>query len=146
MDPTYRIGKLHSANRVPVSVNPNQTITEAVTIMLANDFSQLPVMVGEREVKGVVSWASMGRALALGGKHNDTEVRECMDPALIISANKSLFDAIDEIISNQYVLIQESSRKITGIVTTSDLSFQFHQMTEPFLLLGEIGKSCQKHN
>ena len=80
-DPTYRIGKLHSANRVPLSVNPNQTITEALTIMLANDFSQLPVMVGEREFKGIVSWASIGRALALGGKHNDTEVRECMDPA-----------------------------------------------------------------
>ena len=56
----------------------------------------------------------------------------------IISADKSLFDAIDEIVSNQYVLIQNSSRKISGIVTTSDLSFQFHQMTEPFLLLGEI--------
>jgi CBS domain-containing protein len=113
-DPTYRIGKLHSANKVPVSVNPNQTVKEAVTIMLANDFSQLPVMVGERDVKGIISWTSVGRGLALGGKCNDTEVRECMDPAHIISADKSLFDAINEIVSNQYVLIQDASRKISG--------------------------------
>jgi CBS domain-containing protein len=137
-DPTYRIGKLHSANRAPVSVNPNQTIKEAVTLMLANDFSQLPVMVSERDVKGIISWTSVGRGLALGGKRNDAEARECMDPAHIVSADTSLFDAIDEIVRNQYVLIQDLSRKISGIVTTSDLSLQFHQMTEPFLLLGEI--------
>ena len=75
--------------------------------MLAYDFSQLPVMVGERDVKGIVSWTSVGRGLALGGKLNDTEVRECMDQARIISADKSLFDAINDIVSNQYVLIQD---------------------------------------
>lgn len=137
-DPTYRIGKLRSANTVPVSVNPNQTIKEAVTIMLANDFSQLPVMVGEREVKGVVSWTSVAQGLALGGKFNDTEVRKCMDQAKIVSADISLFDAINDIVSSQYVLVQDTNRKICGIVTTSDLSLQFHQMTEPFLLLGEV--------
>ena len=29
-------------------------------------------------------------------------------------------------------------RKIVGIITTSDLSLQFQQLSEPFLLLGEI--------
>jgi CBS domain-containing protein len=38
------IGRLRSANRPPVSVKPQQKLSEAVTIMLANDFSQLPVM------------------------------------------------------------------------------------------------------
>jgi len=31
-DPTYRIGKLPSANTPPISVKPQQKITEAVTI------------------------------------------------------------------------------------------------------------------
>jgi CBS domain-containing protein len=136
VDPTYRIGRLRWANVVPTSVSPNHTVTEAITIMLANDFSQLPVMVGEREVKGVVSWSSIGSRLALGIKC--TEVRECMDSPHIITSDTSLFDAITEIVKNQYVLIRDTSNKISGIVTTSDLSLEFRQLTEPFLLLAEI--------
>ena len=104
--------------------------------MLANDFSQLPVMVGEREVKGVVSWSSIGRYLALGVKCSET--RECMEAPKVIGADTSLFNAITEIVNNQYVLIRDSSNKISGIVTTSDLSLEFKQLTEPFLLLAEI--------
>jgi CBS domain-containing protein len=99
VDPTYRIGRLRSANVVPTTVTPNQTVTEAITIMLASDFSQLPVMVGEREVKGVLSWSSIGSRLVLDVKCN--EVRECMEPPHIITSDTSLFDAITEIVNNQ---------------------------------------------
>jgi len=36
-------------------VNQNDDVAKAVTLMLEYDFSQLPVMQGEREVKGVVT-------------------------------------------------------------------------------------------
>jgi hypothetical protein len=36
------------------------------------------------------------------------------------------------------VLVRGLDQKITGIVTASDLSLQFQQLAEPFLLLGEI--------
>jgi hypothetical protein len=36
------------------------------------------------------------------------------------------------------VLVRDSSRRISGIVTTRDLSEQFGSFGEPFLLLGEI--------
>jgi CBS domain-containing protein len=135
-DPTYRIGKLRSANTPPISVKPQQKITEAVTIMMANDFSQLPVMENEYKVNGIISWTTIGSRLALGV--GCSEVRECMVKAHEISADTSLFDAINEIVTNQYVLIRDSTNKISGIVTTSDLSLQFRQLAEPFLLLGEI--------
>jgi CBS domain-containing protein len=118
-DPTYRIGKLRSANMPPVSVTPQQKIIEAITIMLANDFSQLPVMEGERDVKGIISWTAIGSRLALGAKCS--EVRDCMDVPHVISADTSLFDAINEIVTNQYVLIRDSTNKLSGIVTTSRL-------------------------
>lgn len=135
-DPTYRIGKLASANQKPLAVGPDDTVERAVTLMLANDFSQLPVMRGERDVKGMVSWTSIGTRLALrkGGEH----VRQCMERHVEISAETSLFGAIETIVTNQYVLIRNSEQMIAGIVTTSDLSLQFKQLGEPFLLLGEI--------
>ena len=95
-DPTYRIGKLASANRKPLGVAPDCSLKEAVTLMLANDFSQLPVWQSERHVKGMISWASIGVRLALD--QTATLVRECMEPAYEVSADDSLFAAISAII------------------------------------------------
>jgi CBS domain-containing protein len=135
-DPTYRISKLEAANKKPVSVTPNTTLQEAVTIMLIRDFSQLPVMIGERDVKGVVSWTSIGARLSLGKK--GSQASEFMDQHQEIRADSSLFQAIPIIVQHQYVLIRGSENRITGIVTASDLSLQFKQLSEPFLLLGEV--------
>ena len=141
-DPTYRIGKLDAANKPVISVRPNHSVEEAVTLMLANGISQLPVMQSERDVKGVITWESIGARLALGkaGK----EVREFMTSAQIISFDRSLFDAIAIIAQHQYVLVQSADRRIAGIVTSADLSLQFQQLSEPFLLLGEIEQHVRK--
>ncbi len=52
-DPTYRISKLEAANKKPVSVAPDQILQIATTIMLMHDFSQLPVMTSDYDVKGI---------------------------------------------------------------------------------------------
>jgi CBS domain-containing protein len=135
-DPTQRIGKLPAANKVPTAVAPDTTVLAAVSTMMANDYSQLPVMTNERDVKGVVTWKSIGKRLTLGRPHQF--VREVMDPAVIIDSDVSLFAAIDTIIQKEFVLVRNADRRIGGIVTTSDLSRQFGQLGEPFLLLGEI--------
>ena len=135
-DPTFRVSKLAAANRIPVSVQPDSTITEAVTLMMANDFSQLPVLSGERNVKGVVSWRSIGSRLALGQR--PVAARDAMETHAEVSADASLFAAIPVIVEHQYVLVRGADQRIIGIVTTSDLSVQFRQLAEPFLLLGEI--------
>lgn len=135
-DPTYRISKLAAANKIPVFVKPDDGIQEAVTLMLANDFSQLPVMTNEREVKGVISWTSIGTRLALSKK--GLYVRELMDAHQEIRSDASLFQAIPIIIQHEYVLVRGGDNRVTGIVTASDLSLQFQQLAEPFLLLGEI--------
>jgi hypothetical protein len=61
-----------------------------------------------------------------------------MDEHHEIRADASLFLAIPIIVQSQYVLIRGADELITGIVTASDLSLQFQQLSEPFLLLGEI--------
>lgn len=136
IDPTYRIGRLSAANRPPIRVKPDDPLNLAVTLMLTNDISQLPVMSADDDVNGVISWHSVGSRIAIGKKC--LKVRDCMDKCVEISADLSLFDAIDQIISAQYVLVRTQDNKISGIVTTSDLSLQFQQLGEPFLLIGEI--------
>ena len=135
-DPTMRIGRLDAANKTPISVTPDSTLAHAVTVMLTNDFSQLPVMTGPRELKGVISWKTIGSRLAL--KRPCANVRHVMEPAQVVSVDESLFDAIAKIASHDYVLVQAADKAFTGIVTASDFNFQFQALAEPFLLVGEI--------
>ncbi len=136
-DPTYNIGKLDSAVSAPVSVSPDTKIIQAVTTMMVNDFSQLPVMVGDRDVKGMFSWKQLGTFMTIGRKC-DT-VGECMGRYQVVESNVSIFSALPLVAEHECVLVRNvNDRKISGIVTASDFAAQFGQMGEPFLLLGEI--------
>src|ERR1035437_329934 len=51
---------LPGAARKPLSVTRETSVQRARTLMLMHDYSQLPVMNGERTVHGMVSWKSLG--------------------------------------------------------------------------------------
>ena len=84
-DPTPRVESLTAAHHSPVSVRPDHPLRRATTLMRMWDYSQLPVWTGPKDVKGVVSWKTIGRALADGAY--PTTVRECMGEACIIEAD-----------------------------------------------------------
>lgn len=127
LDPTFRIGRLELANRPPTSVHPDEEITGAVTVMLMNNFSQLPVIVHERQVLGLLSWRSDCKL-----------VRDAMDDCEVLEADASLFDAVERLKTHDCVLVRDSAGKISGIMTAYDISVTFGQLGEPFLILGEI--------
>ena len=135
-DPTNRIGSLEAANNKPTSVQPDNPLHVATTKMQMYDYSQLPVMEGEYKVAGIVTWKSIGERLLLGRKCE--RVRDCMDPAEELPVTTPLFDAIPSIAEHGYVLVRGADNTVTGIVTASDLSLQFMQLTGPFLFIGEI--------
>jgi CBS domain-containing protein len=135
-DPTYRISKLAAANSGVTPIGRHASLSEAATLMMLRDFSQLPVMTGERDVQGIISWKSIGARLALGDRADTVE--RLMEQAHEVQADTSIFEAILLIVQHGYVLVRGEHKKITGIVTASDLSLQFRALTEPFLLLSEI--------
>ena len=136
VDPTVRVGILTAAHNTPVRVAPNDALIKATTIMQMEDYSQLPVMTTPHEVKGMVSWQSIGEAYAQGQKPQ--KVKECMEEAHEVKADMTLADATDRICIHGYVLVRDNDRKISGIVTAADLANQFKQHADPFLLIGEI--------
>ena len=133
---TYRVSKLQAANQRVVSVNPDSSLAEVITLLMSNGFSQIPVMVGERTVKGMVSWQSIGTSLALGRKGEFA--RDFMIEHNEIRSDTSIFAAIPVIAAYDYVLIRGEKGEVSGIVTSSDLNLQFRQLSEPFLLLSEV--------
>lgn len=136
-EPAFRVSRLLAASTKPLSVAPDCTLREAVTLMLRHDYSQLPVMTNNRDVKGVVSWESIAPKLALREGRVEL-VRECMKQHHEVQSTDSLFRVIGRIVEHSYVLVRSEDRTISGIVTTTDLSLQFQQLSEPFLLLAEI--------
>jgi CBS domain-containing protein len=137
LDPAPRIGMLEAANTKPVSVKLDTDLKEAVTIMALRGFSQLPVMPGERTVDGLISWRSIGNA-RMQNKTACERVRDCLESVEIVNFDMHLFEAVKIIAEKDVVLVRDSENKISGVVTTSDISVQFGALSEPFLLLSEI--------
>lgn len=137
VEPAYRVSRLLDPRLKLVSIGPDAPLAEAVTLMLRHDYSQLPVMTNERDVRGVVSWDSIGPAMTLA-QPVPQFVRECMRPHVEVKDADSLFQVINRIIESSYVLVRSEHRIISGILTTTDLSQQFQDLAEPFLLIGEI--------
>jgi hypothetical protein len=135
-DPTFRIGSLPAANAQLETVAHDDPLARAITKMLTFDYSQLPIMRSEREVQGVISLRSIAARQAICGECS--KVHHCREDVQIVDANGTLFDAIPTIVAHGYVLVRGAQNRITGIVTASDLSLQFRQLAEPFLLLREV--------
>jgi len=130
---------LLTARKPPVYVTRDTELKDAITIMMLNDYSQLPVMQGERKVDGYISWRSIGEAIALGVPFK--YVRDCMaDSPKILEENDSLLDAVKIIVNKDFVLVRskQQGNKIVGIVTTSDITTKFQELAEPFFLIGQI--------
>ncbi len=80
-DPGLTVGQLPTANKPNdlVKISRDKTVAEAATLMLAYDYSQLPVMQNDRDIDGMISWRSIGRARA---KRAACEyVRDCLEEA-----------------------------------------------------------------
>lgn len=136
-DPAPRIGMLEAANTKPVSVKLDTDLREAVTIMALRGFSQLPVMPGERTVDGLISWRSIGSA-RMQNKSACERVKDCLESVEIVSFDMHLFEAVSIIAEKEVVLVRAADNRISGVVTTSDISVKFGELSEPFLLLSEI--------
>jgi len=145
-DPTPRLSLLKAANLNKVKetgagtglicVNRDTPLTEATTTMMLYDFSQLPILSGQREVEGIVSWKSIGRALALG-KACST-VSDCREDVVTLNIDEPLFSAVQYVLQKEVVLVRQKDRTISGIVTATDIGEQFIALAEPFLIIEQI--------
>lgn len=151
-DPTPRLSLLKAANLNKVkeagegngliSVTKNTSLTEAITLLIMNDFSQLPVLAGPRDVEGIISWKSIGRAISLG--KTCLIVSDCKDEVDILNYDEPLFNAVSIVLKKDFVLVRQKDKTISGIVTVTDIGEQFIAMAEPFLIIEQIENHIRK--
>ena len=136
-DTSYRVDQLRAANQKVVSVKPDDLINKVVTLMLARNLSQVPVMTTEWNVKGMITWQTITVKDVFGMKGQ--YARDFVENHHEVGLDSSLFSAIPAIDKYGYVLVKSARDKtICGIVTSSDLSNEFRDRTEPYLLISEI--------
>lgn len=120
-----------------ISVKESDSLRRAVTLMELNDFSQLPVVRGAgKHPKGVVTWETIGRALAV---NPDATLKDCIDSNPPTSCiDHDLMHAIEKINRAGYTLVLKQNKELSGIVTSADLGTALAQITSPFLLLEQL--------
>lgn len=136
---------LKASNKPPTFVTKNDTLTKAITLMMENDYSQLPVMnsATARDVDGIISWHSIGWKTSLG--HNGDKVKDFLTKEFTtITNDKPLLDAVEIIKARRVVLIRKEDRSISGLVTIADIVEEFHKLAEPFFIVGEIEASLRE--
>ena len=136
------VGNLQSALGGLCSVAPNASFDEAVTNMLLNDYSQLAVLNGPRNLRGAITWRSIAHA-----RHADPEARlsAAIDPDVVaVRYDKELIDVLPDVQRTGFVFVRNQENVVAGIVTTADVVQQYGQMAMPFFQVGEVDRSLRR--
>ena len=73
-DPILRISILPSANKPPITLNRDSKLSDAITLMMMHNYSQLPVMSNPRIVTGLITWETIGVGITNGNNSKDVKV------------------------------------------------------------------------
>jgi predicted transcriptional regulator len=151
-DPTPRLSLLKAANLTKlkeagegeglICVNRDAPLTLAISLMIMHDYSQLPIMNNTRDVDGIISWKSIGRALSLG--KTCKTVSDCKEDVIILEHDEMLFNAVKFVLEKEVILVRQKDNTIGGIVTATDIGEQFISMAEPFLIIEQIENHIRK--
>lgn len=135
------IGNLPSASRKICAVTPDATYEEAITLMLTNDYSQLAVMTGPRDLKGAVSWKSIAKAR---NANSAAKLSAAIVRASDVPYTADLMSLLPAIQSQEFVFVRGADRTVTGIVTLADVVEVYGQMASPFFMIGRIDQSLRR--
>ena len=142
IDAILRVSSIPSANRGVVTVLEADLISKATTLMSFGGYSQLAIMQGMREVRGMITWESIAKRSML--KPEPKTVADCRVDAQVIDSDVSLFDAFPAIEEFGYVLARSKERIITGIVTATDFAIELNQHSYAFICLRTIEMLVRK--
>ena len=129
-----------------VAVNPETRVADALAVMEAKRYSQLPVVSGNA-VLGVFSYRSLSHKLAELGPittdFRDLPVDEFMEPFAFVQPMDKWESTLDHLDKKDGVLVGNRNR-LQGILTAWDVLTYLDEIASPFVLLAEIELSLRR--
>lgn len=129
------LGNLPSALGGVVSVAPNSTFEEAITLMLLNDYSQLAVMAGKHSLRGAVTWKSIAQ---IHHSKPSASFADAIVHADEFRYDKELIDVLPALEIADFVFVRDEKNAVAGIVTPADVMHAYGELATPFFLIGEL--------
>lgn len=133
-----------------VTIQPDETLQEAVVRMMEHDISQLPVVDGEGKPFGnpatFVTSTSIVRAVRVFETTLEhLRVRDALVPARTLAVEEDLFSKMDDLLKAYAVLVLNPDRTIAGIVTSYDTTRYFRHRAEDMLLVEDVETTLKEH-
>jgi predicted transcriptional regulator len=135
------IGNLPSALGGVVHVPPTATFEHAITIMLLNDYSQLAIMEGQRNLRGAVTWKSIAQTRQA---HSSARLADAIIEAKEFRYDKELGEVLQTLEISDFVFVRDANEIIAGIVTTADVVHAYGELATPFFLIGELDQALRQ--
>jgi predicted transcriptional regulator len=132
----------------PICVYLSDPLPHALSLMLENDYSQLPVIDEQQKPVGLVTSDSILRGLATFGA--TIEVLLVRDVAENIhhrafNAEVDILDILDVLSENAAILITSNSGHLIGIITNWDTAFYFRRRAEDIMLVEDVETALRDH-
>ena len=140
----YLVKQLIEGRGLPVSVQKDDPVAEAMNLMVEHDYSQLPVIDAEGIPLGMITYESILKAMRYFGLGlDDLHVRDVMTRVQHYNLDDDLFDLLDRLKNINAVLIVDSSDKLVGIVTSYDSTEYFRNRAENLMRVEDIETSIK---
>ncbi|GIG93297.1 CBS domain-containing protein [Plantactinospora endophytica] len=134
---SFKIGDVPSARSGVESVNSSDLLSTATHRMRQKNFSQLPVIDGLADLKGVITWDSIAARYERGEVPTLASAM-VRDDLPLAEVHHELFTRLPELQRCGYLLVRENNGTFAGIITGADITARFHTLAQPFFLVGEI--------
>lgn len=133
----WPVSSILDVERDLVAVGPDESLSAIETLMIMNDFSQIPVMnKNRRDLYGSVTWRSIARWQGDASQATAKQVMESGGQSA--KSSDSLLIHINRIIESEYLYVQDPTGLYVGILTATDLAEGFLATAGPFIKIGEI--------
>jgi predicted transcriptional regulator len=125
-----------------ITIDCNDCVDKAIELMLKNEFSQLPVMKGDKMV-GVISYESLAKTVfsyseAKSKLPSKLRVRDFMEKvSKIFNTEEDVIALLDRLAEKSFVFVSKRDR-VTDIITSFDALKFFRACGEDFLILNDI--------
>lgn len=123
----------------PVCVAHDAMAIDALRLMMASDFSQLPVIDDKEELVGMVTSDSIIRALNhLGLKVEDLRITNAIQKPRPYKIDSDLSDLLEGLRDAYAVPVVDNLNQVIGIVTNYDTAAYFRGRSEDMILVEDI--------
>lgn len=135
----FLVRHLIQGNDDLVTITPDATVQCALDLMIAHDYSQLPVVDSDMRPLGLITGDSILRAISnLGATIDALHVTDALIKAHVYRDDDDLFELLNGLRDDYAVLIADDERRLCGIVTSYDTTAYFRRRAQDMMLVEDI--------